>query len=355
VTELGQALGDQLLDEQIATALLTGIVSATNRFSNERTNSQTMSMSAVLMTAGANQQLVTSKLAELVNQPVSDVGTPVDDASGDGTIEIDHAADSNDDKTPAPARVLDQPAPEPRANYLDDNLPDRPDETKPPDNAAPEPTNDLSPGSKLMTEPPTMGGTLTANSSAPGLDPVTDPLSIPASESPQLLDHQTDQPPAGPGSSPKPLAPPEPKPFVPPAPLSSPPSPAAPASGTDNTLTQLETAVNSPHLGNTDLNDARSEVDKALGDPKAMDAAAPEPIKALHAQPLGEELHPADPAGSDTSDQVVITQDGSLLPAPKDDSPSAESTDDEDRPSGAPPPVPPPIPFQFGSSSGPPV
>src|SRR5580698_7415927 len=42
VTDLALVVGDDLLDSQIATALLTGVVSATDRFSNEKTTSQTM-------------------------------------------------------------------------------------------------------------------------------------------------------------------------------------------------------------------------------------------------------------------------------------------------------------------------
>lgn len=53
-----------LIDEQIATAFLTGIVAATERFSNEHTTSKTMTMAAQLMAAGANQQLIATKLAE---------------------------------------------------------------------------------------------------------------------------------------------------------------------------------------------------------------------------------------------------------------------------------------------------
>src|SRR5665213_2294518 len=64
VTSLSQNIGDNLLDGQIATALLTGIVAETHRFSNEKTSSQTMSASAALMAAGANQQLVATKLEE---------------------------------------------------------------------------------------------------------------------------------------------------------------------------------------------------------------------------------------------------------------------------------------------------
>ena len=52
------------LDEQIATALLTGIVSVTNRFSNNLTSSRVMTVAANLMAIGANQQLVAMKIAE---------------------------------------------------------------------------------------------------------------------------------------------------------------------------------------------------------------------------------------------------------------------------------------------------
>jgi hypothetical protein len=53
-----------LLDEQIATAYLTGIVAATDRFSNNRTSSRVMTVAAQLMGAGANQQLIASKLQD---------------------------------------------------------------------------------------------------------------------------------------------------------------------------------------------------------------------------------------------------------------------------------------------------
>ncbi|HSX45786.1 MAG TPA: hypothetical protein VLG27_02145, partial [Candidatus Saccharimonadia bacterium] len=75
VTELAQAVAPNLLDEQIATALLTGIVSATDRFSNDKTSSQTMSASATLMNAGANQQLVASKLEEPKQQHIATAPT----------------------------------------------------------------------------------------------------------------------------------------------------------------------------------------------------------------------------------------------------------------------------------------
>jgi len=54
----------ELLDGQIATAFLTGIVAETERFSNAKTMPQTMNAAAKLMNAGANQQLIATKLDE---------------------------------------------------------------------------------------------------------------------------------------------------------------------------------------------------------------------------------------------------------------------------------------------------
>ena len=66
VTSISEALKTDkpILDKQIATALLTGIVAATDRFSNPRTTSKVMTMAAQLMAAGADQQLIAAKLRE---------------------------------------------------------------------------------------------------------------------------------------------------------------------------------------------------------------------------------------------------------------------------------------------------
>jgi hypothetical protein len=53
-----------LLDAQIATAFLTGIVAETDRFSNTHTTSRVMTVAAQLMAGGADQQLIASKLQE---------------------------------------------------------------------------------------------------------------------------------------------------------------------------------------------------------------------------------------------------------------------------------------------------
>ena len=66
--EMLMGLAEQLrtdkatIDEQIATAFLTGIVAATDRFSNSKTTSRVMTIAAELMSAGANQQLIATQL-----------------------------------------------------------------------------------------------------------------------------------------------------------------------------------------------------------------------------------------------------------------------------------------------------
>ncbi len=71
IVELMKEENKPILDSQIATAFLTGIVAQTQRFSNAKTTPQTMSIAARLMNAGANQQLVATKLEE--PQPIPQV------------------------------------------------------------------------------------------------------------------------------------------------------------------------------------------------------------------------------------------------------------------------------------------
>jgi hypothetical protein len=322
ITELAQAIGGELLDQQISTALLTGIVAETDRFSNEKTSSQTMSASAALMNAGANQQLVVSKLeepaVEVNHDDNQDLSDQQDQQSDDGTLEIDHVNDGEQPKNDIPQeeQPTEQPAPpEPQAES----------ETTQPDNQFEH---------KPVTEPPTLGGTLTANSRPEGLDPSTDPFSMPANENPQLLDHSAPTPVDNQSRdiSPAPVGwtPPAPEPVSEPTiPNPEPSQPKPPTS--DTTLVQLEAEVHSPHLNNEPLaalDTVREEVDQALAQ-NPSDSQAP--IEALNAQPLGENLHPQD------------------QPQPGQAPPTADAQPPQVVDPNAPPPVPPPIPFQFGT------
>ena len=90
-------------DQPTATALLTGIVSATDRFSNARTTSETMQVSSRLMQAGADQQLISSNIM----QPTAP--TPID------TAPTSSDAPSAPTSSDAPLAPSDTPSASPEA------------------------------------------------------------------------------------------------------------------------------------------------------------------------------------------------------------------------------------------------
>lgn len=98
--------GDKpVLDEQSSTALLTGIVAATDRFSNNKTSSKVMTMAAQLMAAGANQQLIAAKLEE-----AHEIGPDKEDdgdsgsSNADGTTELTEGESTKLDKAEKPTK-----------------------------------------------------------------------------------------------------------------------------------------------------------------------------------------------------------------------------------------------------------
>ncbi len=62
LVSISEALEGGILDQAMSTAFLTGIVAATDRFKNDQTTPKVMTMSAQLMAAGANQQLIATNL-----------------------------------------------------------------------------------------------------------------------------------------------------------------------------------------------------------------------------------------------------------------------------------------------------
>lgn len=103
------------LDEQIATALLTGLVAATDRFSNSRTSSRVMTMAASLMAAGANQQLIAAKLEEaneIGDGKVAAAPDLTDGTLSDGTTELSEGESTKLNRTQTqPVEVPVEPAP----------------------------------------------------------------------------------------------------------------------------------------------------------------------------------------------------------------------------------------------------
>ena len=59
-----ESIGKKNLTESVATALLTGIVAETDRFSNSKVTAEIMGLASKLIASGADQQLVVSKIRE---------------------------------------------------------------------------------------------------------------------------------------------------------------------------------------------------------------------------------------------------------------------------------------------------
>ncbi|MHB1864927.1 MAG: DHH family phosphoesterase [Candidatus Saccharimonadales bacterium] len=319
VTDLASALGQNLLDQQIATALLTGIIAETDRFSNAKTTSQTMSVSGQLMGAGANQQLVATNLGEQQSKEQAD--KEASSKSSDGTLSIDH------DKQDLDITTL------PKPTETNENV----SEEQPLTNA--ENSNSSPPSSqRLVTEPPTLGGTLTANSSPEQYDPSTDPLSnavIPGANPAADTSHApTVTVPPSPQSPPS-YTPPPPSWTPPPAPndtqgtnntttVNIPPPSEDNGQHKDLTINQLEQAVDSPHIDTPSADEAREKIEAII---KETPSDETKPEQAINAMPLGQPLHQNDsntPTTGTTDLKSIISE----LPT-KDQAP----------------PVPPPLPI----------
>lgn len=336
VVSLAEGLDKKAMDGQIATALLTGIVASTDRFRNERTKPKTMSASAELMAAGANQQLIADELEPALEPapvppaepeaPAENAGETQPDAEASqgaapeepaaeapkpepGMLEIDHeaAGGSGADSTPDDATPTDAEKPantdtQPQIHVDDEGmLTTLQDGATPPTSSQtsaaqvpgpPEPDSSAVKRERVI-EPPAVGGeALTANTQPEPDDPASDELTLPPTQEPLLQHNASVLPPSAPAPS---------APFQP-APASW--QPPAGSAEPDETLAEIEQAVDSPHLQTeaqgapaTQVDDARSAVEAALNS-----AAAPanplEPITALNAQPLGPDLQHGNPVPS---------------------------------------------------------
>ena len=360
-TKLVKDLDKNVLDEQIATALLTGIVAETERFSNDKTNPNTMALAGDLMAAGANQQLVANELEDAhpirdrsssgpadSNQP-SVQGTGAEPSKpDDGTLDIDHrladqtaasnvppnqpssATPTSDDVTAGSLPSRDMlPLPEPgitgvRGTYQDENQSN--DEYVEKDKE--DGSSDA--GRAYLVEEPS----LPDNTPVPPnpTEPSTlNPFDVPPAGAPEpLLDHDNPATTA-------------------PSPPVATPATASPDESDQETLAELEQEVHSPHLQpatGSDLASARNDVLEAL-------KSGPQPIQpltSLNASPLGEELHSStDNAASSAAQsshpgEVEIDPEGNLTAKPVVPEGEPSQSLDMPLPSGMPP---------FGSAAPP--
>ncbi len=164
-----------LLDQQTATALLTGIVAATDRFSNTKTSSKVMTVAAQLMAAGADQQLIAAKLQEshtidslAADEPDEEVpDEPPATKSTDGGLSIAHGDNETLEDIANMVKKQDQ---QEAAVEAEQALADQISSTAPPvvtplaDAYAPEPEQLATGGIdwKPAISEPSLGGTLNA-------------------------------------------------------------------------------------------------------------------------------------------------------------------------------------------------
>lgn len=178
LVSITESFGSGLLDEQMSTAFLTGIVAETERFSNTKTSPKVMTMAAQLMAAGANQQLIATNLdlqpptpeAPAVQTPPPVEPQPAEESDA-SQLTIDHDNNSNPpvadlplpevpapEPTPVPPPPLPSPPPEPV-------LPPPP--TSPPE-PAPSPVEPPSqPAPEIPTPPPQAEPPAEANPAPP--------------------------------------------------------------------------------------------------------------------------------------------------------------------------------------------
>ncbi len=321
VAGLASELGPNSLDGQVSTALLTGIVAQTERFRNARTLPATMSISSALMAAGANQQLIASKLEQAApekavpksltkKQERSEAPEPEAPQEDPSALRIAHEEEALPDTV-----TFDEPAePQADAGPQIKSVKALPDDAKEPTPSA------VKAGRGLVLEPPTMGSKLTANTEPEHLDPATDPLGVKQEASPLLSRSSAEepaptelpplQPPEEEAAKPEPVVLPEETPE--PAPIVAPEEPELPIAEQNDTevqtLTDLEAAVRDSYAepvnvqsfaapepapladiqespANDGIDNARDAVSDALASIRASEQPLP-PIAALNAQPF---------------------------------------------------------------------
>lgn len=287
VVDLANTVDQKQIDSQIATALLTGVVAETDRFSNNKTTPQTMSISAQLMSAGANQQLVATKLSEpvVVPEPIEETPeTPDPEAdtqaqppeNKDGLLSIER---NESDETPEPEQPQQSDEPEqpegPTVENVEQTVTDEPD---------------LPQLAHFTSQEPQFSGTLTANAKPEdeSAEQTSDPFSQPDNQDQPLLDH--DEPdalqPAPPDWMPpqpwmNPEAPDEQNP-VDEEPVIEPDFTSLPSVPEDEPAPEPQ-GEEDQSQETSDLDAARDEVQRAM---EAARDEPQEPIEALNALPI---------------------------------------------------------------------
>lgn len=378
VTAVAYQLSAEKIDGQMATALLTGIISETDRFRNESTTPQSLDFASRLMRAGANQQLIADELeaavklqqaeamsdAEELPQPhdAYNIPQPIDHKEDDGSLQIDHEEEEPQKQEPDVDNIhidhqgnlsngetgSDDAPPQPEFDTSeDDNKQDtylRSEEDTSQDESlfnleSQEDNQSNDHEDKTLTHGKTINPLHEPEYPARPSEPfdaqkAIEEMQAEQGEQPEAPSHplngadeaynQLEQPP-------KPESFEQPKqslPQQPPAPVfempEQPPQAEAPEQPHEQTLEELEEAVNSPH------------VEQQVSDGVPQPLETPEPDQQTPPAPQ-------EPYNDSPPQQQV---DMNTIPQPL--------TGDEDQAKDAPPPVPPPMQPQYfdNNSSG---
>lgn len=136
------------IEKEEATAFLTGIVAATNRFSNAKTTPETMKIASELMESGANQQLVSKNITSSVENEIYDapsVKTPPEEKPDQSKMTINH----DDEKLDLALETKPESEPKPEPEEKPELKPDIKSELK----LEPEPESESKPEEKPEPKP----------------------------------------------------------------------------------------------------------------------------------------------------------------------------------------------------------
>jgi hypothetical protein len=327
----------------MATAFLTGIVAETQRFSNKKTSPKVMTMAAQLMAAGANQQLIATKLeppkpsTPLAQKPIPPPAPPKPAPPPPiGVLNIPHGPSSTDKSEvhidPNEIHIDEQGNLKTAGDLLAEQEQKKEDRQREEEEPPPPPASD----SPFVQSPP-QNGDQSANSpqdSTPGPHSFLDSKQITGSAFTATTEPE--------GSDPyntvpiDPLNEPQASGLIGHLPVIQPPqedqeSPSAPPiPSSQSTL-------------NTD--NARSAVESAL-DAAPFDPAFAPPVASLNAQPVAD-------INNDSSPRPPLRNGDNGTPSlqlPTNGHPKAPGGPGYPDKQTSPPPVPPPL-MPFGASS----
>ena len=295
VMSMSEALGSGMLDDVIATALLTGIIDRTNHFTNPSTTPKVMTMSAQLLAAGAKQSDIIEHLSkpEEAQAPAdntesggSGAGTPEpgqgkDDQPANGFQIRKQGNDGGDSQQQSQRQSFNVRQDSNQNNKSDSSASEAPAATQTPP-PQPQPSTSQPPKSQSPSSQP-------ANSNAQ-TPPQANDSSQTNTGSAAVNSSQQIKP------SPPPASPPPPPPPQPQAPANQP----KPASSDQQQPSTQEKVVQPPGSGNSDALMAAMNAEKGQSQPPAQNQPKPNP-PSQNNQPA--QPKPADQTNNNQSPQ----------------------------------------------------